>query len=78
MYVTEAELLQLLGNHLLAVNTGIGSDEERANMQQQIEDAVDVLPILYRGLDVNVKFCRYACTRASSSAGSPATQMHRL
>ena len=56
--VSTAELMSLLAARLLDVNDKSTSDDEmvRQNQEQNLNDAVAVLPALATGLDVNVRF----------------------
>ena len=56
--VSTAELMSLLAARLLDVNDKSASDDEmvRQNQEQNLNDAVAVLPALATGLDVNVRF----------------------
>jgi len=49
-------LVQLVGNYLVEANPPHPDAAMQSNQQQQIADALAVLPKLGRGLDVNVKF----------------------
>ena len=58
--VTSTHLLDLLGASLIESHPGDTlSDGERANYEQNVQDAVSIFPRLQTGLDVNVKFSRY-------------------
>jgi hypothetical protein len=50
------QLIHLVGDHLININPMHQNPEMQANQQQQIADALAVLPKLGRGLDVNVRF----------------------
>ena len=57
--VTSTHLTDLLGACLIESHPGNQlSDGERANYEQNIQDAMAVFPNLQTGLDVNVKFNR--------------------
>eukprot|EP00292_Cryptomonas_paramecium_P014914 CAMPEP_0113667958 /NCGR_PEP_ID=MMETSP0038_2-20120614/3732_1 /TAXON_ID=2898 /ORGANISM="Cryptomonas paramecium" /LENGTH=129 /DNA_ID=CAMNT_0000583645 /DNA_START=168 /DNA_END=553 /DNA_ORIENTATION=- /assembly_acc=CAM_ASM_000170 len=51
-----SQLVQLVGSYLVEFNPPHPNPEMQANQQQQIADALSILPKLGRGLDVNVKF----------------------
>lgn len=60
--VTSTHLLDLLGACLIELHPGDKlSDGERANYEQNVQDAMSIFPKLQTGLDVNVKFNRYTC-----------------
>ena len=53
----QERLLSLIAGHLLDVNAKGGvSEEQAANMTRIIADAVELLPKLTTGIDVNVIF----------------------
>lgn len=57
--VTGTHLIDLLGACLIECHPGDNiSDGERANYEQNIQDAMAIFPNLQTGLDVNVKFNR--------------------
>ena len=56
--VTTSYLMDLLGSCLLEQQP---VDHSSANYQQNMQDSMAVFPKLQTGLDVNVKFGRYAC-----------------
>lgn len=57
--VTGAHLIDLLGACLIECHPGDHiSDGERANYEQNIQDAMAIFPNLQTGLDVNVIFNR--------------------
>ena len=60
--VTASHLIDLLGECLIESHPGNQvSLGERANYEQNIQDAMAIFPNLQTGLDVNVKFHRYVC-----------------
>ena len=63
--MTSSHLIDLLGSCLIESHPGNQvSLGERANYEQNIQDAMTVFPNLQTGLDVNVKFNRYnTCIR---------------
>ena len=54
------ELVSLVANYVLTSNAGGAvdklSDEERVNLQANVQAVIGLLPSLERGLDVNVRF----------------------
>ena len=55
-FIDFSQLLQLVADFLVESNPPHSDPSMQANQQQQIADALSVLPKLGRGLDVNVKF----------------------
>ncbi|XP_012979258.1 ubiquitin carboxyl-terminal hydrolase MINDY-1 isoform X2 [Mesocricetus auratus] len=54
--ITSDELLTHLGNCLLSIKPQEKSEDLQLNFQQNVDDAMTVLPKLATGLDVNVRF----------------------
>ncbi|XP_031508557.1 ubiquitin carboxyl-terminal hydrolase MINDY-1 isoform X9 [Papio anubis] len=54
--ITSDELMAHLGNCLLSIKPQEKSEGLRLNFQQNVDDAITVLPKLATGLDVNVRF----------------------
>lgn len=53
----QERLLSLIAGHLLDVNAKQNfSEEQQANMTRNIADAVELLPRLTTGIDVNIMF----------------------
>lgn len=58
--ITSTHLLDLLGACLIESHPGDTlTDGERANYEQNVQDAMSIFPKLQTGLDVNVRFNRY-------------------
>ena len=55
-YMDFRQLIHLVGDYLVNSNPPHPNPEMQANQQQQIADALAVLPKLGRGLDVNIRF----------------------
>ena len=55
-YIDFRQLVYLIGDYLVTVNPPHPDPAMQANQQQQIADALTVLPKLGRGLDVNLRF----------------------
>jgi len=55
-YLPSGQLVSLVGNTLLSKTPSNGSEEYRLNYQQNLSDAMGVVPKLQTGLDVNVGF----------------------
>ena len=55
-YIDFRQLIHLVGDYLVQSNPPHPDPDMQANQQQQIADALAVLPKLGRGLDVNVRF----------------------
>eukprot|EP00286_Rhodomonas_abbreviata_P000420 CAMPEP_0181291282 /NCGR_PEP_ID=MMETSP1101-20121128/1882_1 /TAXON_ID=46948 /ORGANISM="Rhodomonas abbreviata, Strain Caron Lab Isolate" /LENGTH=197 /DNA_ID=CAMNT_0023395659 /DNA_START=214 /DNA_END=804 /DNA_ORIENTATION=- len=55
-YINFRQLIQIVGDYLVEFNPPHPNPEMQANQQQQIADALAVLPKLGRGLDVNIRF----------------------
>jgi len=55
-FIDFGQVIQLVGDYLVESNPPHHNPEMQANQQQQIADALAVLPKLGRGLDVNVRF----------------------
>mmetsp|Transcript_2398 Transcript_2398/g.3842 ORF Transcript_2398/g.3842 Transcript_2398/m.3842 type:complete len:518 (+) Transcript_2398:178-1731(+) len=55
-YIDFGQLIQVVGDYLVEMNPPHPNPAMQANQQQQIADALAVLPKLGRGLDVNVRF----------------------
>ena len=54
--VSLSELITLVANRLVEANAAGGDSERAANQAHALHDAIDLLPSLGRGLDVNVRF----------------------
>ena len=59
-YMDFGQLIHLVGDYLVNFNPPHPNPEMQANQQQQIADALAVLPKLGRGLDVNVRHQKVA------------------
>jgi hypothetical protein len=68
-YIDFRQLIHLVGDYLVQSNPPHPDPDMQANQQQQIADALAVLPKLGRGLDVNVRFQKVgACDRIAPRA----------
>lgn len=54
--ITTERVITLLAEHILERDANNLSDEDRANYEHNIQDALAVLDKLKTGLDVNLKF----------------------
>mmetsp|Transcript_37345 Transcript_37345/g.48316 ORF Transcript_37345/g.48316 Transcript_37345/m.48316 type:complete len:774 (-) Transcript_37345:242-2563(-) len=56
--VDEEQIVNLIANRLIETNLAVEGEtlEMSENRQTQLNDAISILPILQRGLDVNIKF----------------------
>ncbi|KAL2235276.1 UNVERIFIED_CONTAM: Ubiquitin carboxyl-terminal hydrolase MINDY-1, partial [Sesamum indicum] len=56
--VSQEKLLSLVAEHLIDSNSNIDNKDAGyiENQQQNIADAIDLLPRLTTGIDVNIKF----------------------
>ncbi|XWS61853.1 hypothetical protein CRYUN_Cryun07bG0160800 [Craigia yunnanensis] len=58
--VSQEKLLSLVAEHLIDSNSNVNNKDAGyvENQQQNIADAIDLLPLLATGIDVNIKFRR--------------------